>query len=404
MSFKRSIGFLGFLLLTILLGITTASATGDAPVTPVSPVQPFDGNSLVVSTEIQSQSSVSIPGLKAVLIVGPIDGDFGDWTQQEKQNMNLAADTLISNGVEVHKFYAPNNSWDEIKAAADGAHFLFYRGHGVSWGTGTPLTVGGLALSSQVISPDQIRSDLHLAENAIVMLYGCYTAGTSSSDYPNSISIEEAKRRVEQYADPFLDVGAGGYYANWFGSAFEKFVEYLFTGMSLGEAYESYFDYNSQTVERYVHPEDTALNMWLDSDYWSDMTQYNNAFVGKSTATLQELFTPLEMEVNPPVISIWAQPDNEDYSMRVQVESTGEAFSWEAMENIASWLILTNDHGQSGDELSFDVMVPESIGTYETEIIVYTEDVGVANNYQTIIVSLEIRETVYSLFIPSIGE
>lgn len=45
----------------------------------------------------------SLPPLKAVLLVGPIDGDYGSWTQSEKENMDLAADELAAHGVEVHK-------------------------------------------------------------------------------------------------------------------------------------------------------------------------------------------------------------------------------------------------------------------------------------------------------------
>jgi len=41
-----------------------------------------------------SPAALSLPPLKAVLIVGPIDGDYGSWTTQEKGNMDLAAAEL----------------------------------------------------------------------------------------------------------------------------------------------------------------------------------------------------------------------------------------------------------------------------------------------------------------------
>ena len=47
--------------------------------------------------------------------------------------MELAAAEVEANGVTVYRFYTPNNNWDQIKAAAEGAHFLFYQGHGVQW-------------------------------------------------------------------------------------------------------------------------------------------------------------------------------------------------------------------------------------------------------------------------------
>lgn len=231
----------------------------------------------------------NLPPLKAVLIVGPIDGDNGSWTNQEKNNMELAAAELEANGVTVHRFYAPNNDWEQIKLAADGAHFLFYRGHGVYWSPMPHPTVGGFALANRFVSSDDIRQDLHLATNSIVMLYGCFTAGGSSLD-KTDIGIEEAKRRVAQYADPFFDVGAAGYYADWFGSAFQMFVRYLFQGQTLGQAYESYFDFNPNTVYRTTHPDHPQMSAWLDKDYWSGYWQYNDAFVGLPNETLLSLF------------------------------------------------------------------------------------------------------------------
>ena len=37
---------------------------------------------------------------------------------------------------------------------------------------------------------------------------------------------------VAQYSDPFFDIGGAGYYANWFGNAFERFLTYLFEGQT----------------------------------------------------------------------------------------------------------------------------------------------------------------------------
>jgi hypothetical protein len=85
------------------------------------------------------------------------------------------------------------------------------------------------------------------------MLYACYAAGTSGSD-TTDIGLTEAQYRVARFSEPFLDLGIAGYYANWFGNAFEKFLTYLFAGKTLGQAYESYFDFNAATVSRTTHP------------------------------------------------------------------------------------------------------------------------------------------------------
>ena len=92
------------------------------PPQPLSEVQIWDGS----SRNVRALSS-----LKAVLLVGPIDGDYGPWTTGEEQNMELAAVELEANGVTVHRFYTPNNDWGQITAAAEGAGL---QGHGLVGG------------------------------------------------------------------------------------------------------------------------------------------------------------------------------------------------------------------------------------------------------------------------------
>ena len=236
--------------------------------------------------------TLNLPPLKAVLLVGPIDGNDGSWTQQEVANMELAANVLESHGVTVYRFYPGTGTFADIEQASQGAQFFLYRGHGVYDGNLPHPNVGGLSLSSGYYSPDRIRNNLHLAPNAIVMLYGCFTAGSSSAvgdEY--DIGIAEASRRVAQYSDPFFDAGAAGYYANWFGDAFKRFLINLFAGQTLGQAYENYFDFNANTVYRTTHPDHSDMAMWVDKDNWG-YWQYNNAFVGKPNQTLQDLFKP----------------------------------------------------------------------------------------------------------------
>ncbi len=253
------------------------------PLPPDTVVQP--------ASAAPAAADLSLPPLKAVLLVGPIDGNTGTWTLQEVANMELAAAVLEAQGVTVHRFYPGSGTFTEIEQAAEGAQFLLYRGHGVYDGNLPYPNVGGFMLSSGYYSPDRIRQYMHLAPNAIVMLYGCFTAGSSSAEGDEyDIGIVEASRRVAQYSDPFFDVGAGGYYANWFGNAFEKFLQNLFAGQTLGQAYENYFDFNASTVYRTTHPNHPALAMWVDKDYWSGYWQYNNAFAGRASQTLEDLF------------------------------------------------------------------------------------------------------------------
>ena len=344
---------------------------------------------------------MTLPPLKAVLLVGPIDGDDGAWTTAEKQNMDLAAAELEANGVQVSKFYTPNNDWEQIKAAAEGAHFLFYRGHGVYWSPFPSPTVGGFALKSKFVSSDDIRDDLHLAPNAIVMLYGCFTAGSSGLEQ-DVIDSAEAQRRVAQYSDPFIDVGATGYYANWYGNAFQMFVRYLFQGMTLGEAYEAYFDYSSASVERYVHPDHPDRALWLDKDVWGN-TKYNNAFVGRPDQTLTDLFQA-EMALTLPAITHLAEPTFPSRSFTVGVNSTGvTTFTWTA--SVVSvelpWMEVRPRSDSSGRTMTV-VITPtgQPLGTYQTYVRVTADAPGVANGEQTIPVTLHVVDHVSQTHLP----
>ncbi len=397
---------LALLILLMLLAGGVANVRADPPLprVPLSPpLAPTQPDSVPADTTRLIPRALDLPPLKAVLIVGPIDGDYGPWTTQEKQNMELAAAELEANGVTVYRFYTPNNSWEEIAVAAEGAHFLFYRGHGVYWSPMPYPTVGGFALKNDFISSDQIRADLNLAPNTIVMLYGCFTAGSSSIDDPPIDSVE-AQRRVAQYSDPFFDIGAGGYYANWFGNAFQMFVRYLFQGLTLGNAYESFYDFNAATVERYTHPNHPDLAMWLDKDFWSDRWQYNNAFAGLPDQTLEDLFEVTAMELFPLTVSYIAEPTFPPRSYSVSVESTStETFTWTATVTLGGlyWLNVTPLNGSSGDHMTV-TLTPTALapGIYSASIRVLASNPQIKNGDQTVAITLYIADQVHFVYLP----
>ncbi|MFO7623441.1 MAG: hypothetical protein R6V73_03750 [Anaerolineales bacterium] len=346
----------------------------------------------------------ALPPLKAVLVVGPIDGDYGSWTQEEKASMDLAATELQANGVTVHKFYTPNNNWEQIKSAAQGAYFLLYRGHGVYWGDENfPADVGGFALKDGIISPDVLRSELHLAPNAIVMLYGCFTAGTSSSDALRLTSAE-AQRRVALYAQPFMQNGAAGYYANWFGTAFQMFIRYLFQGQTLGQAYEAYFDFSAATVERFSYPADMNLSFWLDKDEWYEpKPQYNNAFVGLSSATLVDLFASASIELTPNSINYLAEPLSTPRTFDVLINTSIRDLVWTtSVSPSVSW-IAAPSQGTATDPIRVTLTPPQSLGQYQTTITIQTTSSSTTPIELLIPVSLLVTETVNIMYLPSVN-
>ncbi|MCJ7739078.1 MAG: hypothetical protein MUQ10_17480, partial [Anaerolineae bacterium] len=145
----------------------TARAAPAPPKTSIHPPIPPATWHLDTASAV-AETRLILPELSAVVVVGPIDGDTGSWTLSEISNAESVASQLESYGVGVHRFYTPNNSWNQIAQAAAGAHFLIYRGHGVYWTSLPHPDVGGFYLKDQFISPDQIRQDLDLATNAII--------------------------------------------------------------------------------------------------------------------------------------------------------------------------------------------------------------------------------------------
>jgi hypothetical protein len=277
-----------------------AAAPIPAPTLPISATLPVSPT-LPISPTLPL-SATNAP-LRAVLLVGPMDRDDGSdvSTKRQARNMDLAAGELTANGVAVTKFYAPNCDWDEIKTAVNGASFLLYRGHGVYFpppGLPSP-SVGGFYLSNRNAKgaarsyekgPDDIRHDLKPAPNAIVMLgSACFSAGMAVVDR-TPIASREAQRRVAMYADPFLDLGAAGYFANWYDKSLQMFVRYLFQGKTLGEAYQSFYYYKASGAEQYTHPRKPNDVLWLDKESFGGLLQYDNAFVGQPNKTLAELF------------------------------------------------------------------------------------------------------------------
>lgn len=402
--FERTLTTMVFIvgLLVALFGVVWAASP--EPAVPLCPPRPP-----VVGPQEEPAptlpGTLALSGLKAVLIVGPIDGDYGSWTTDEKNNMDLAAAELSANGVEVHKFYAPNNDWEQIKAAANGAHFLMYRGHGVYVSGTNPLQVGGFSLSGNVFKmPNDIRNDLKLARNAIIMLYGCFTAGSSSMD-SKDIGLAEAQRRVVQYSDPFFDIGAAGYYANWLGNAFQYFVRYLFDGQTLGEAYQSYNSCcNHSIVSQSTNPEHSDNVLWLGKNNWRGYYEYNNTFSGLEDKTLEDLFKG--MTVEPQVKLHLAEPSYPPHTYVVTVESNmGGSFNWTAIISPSvAWMTAYPLSGSSGQDITV-VITPTGMATntYETGIRIIADDPDMNGNDQTSSVKLIVASQIYGAYLPLVN-
>lgn len=353
-----------------------------------------------VSTAASSSAeTLSLPPLKAVLIVGPIANN-GDPTPYEQQ-MDLAYGELVKNNVSVTRLYTPNATWARVKAAAQGAHFLFYGGDGVGgWANNT---VGGFSLDDGMISPDQVRNELKLATNAIVMINGCFAAGSSGD--PNEIlTSAQAKTRVAQYSGPFFAIGAGGYFADWYPDAFQSIVRYLFQGKTLGQAYQSYADFASGSLEQSTHPDYPSLALWLDKGAYNHQSLYSYAFAGKANATLQDLFPQSTMVLSATSLTFLADSKSTPQTQTVHIDnSTSGTFDWTASSNV-SWVTnLQPSAGKSGTYLSITVnSTGQSVGAHQASITVNTGTPGIQNSNQTINVTLRVVGQLDRIYLPAL--
>jgi len=149
----------------------------------------------------ESEKSISEDSLnliKAVFVIGELE------TNDIPDRILELAEYVKSKGVNVTVYTSPT-AWKTIVEGSKNAHIFLYAGHGNG---------DGFYLSQGQISSEEIKRDLKLHKNAVVLFnHVCYGAGSSASD-KSQLTDEEATRRVQEYAKTFIDLGSGGYYAN----------------------------------------------------------------------------------------------------------------------------------------------------------------------------------------------
>ena len=285
-------------------------------------------------------------GWKVVYIVGDVDGLEGPTTRLYIGHAQEQAAQLRAQGFTVTEFYAPNNHWPDIVAAAAGAHALIYAGHGMRWG-GSDAMVGGMKLNAgESVHPDQIRSDLRMAPGAVAILnHACYSAGSSEEDV-HGTTFETAERRVALYSLPFLEAGFSGYYASWYYYFPAALLTSLASGLTYSQAYEAYHDFNPATVTRLSHSLSPGDVLWLDYDDWESWEglQYSYAFAGDPGHRLGQDPTPAPtLSLSHADLSALSRPGGAPQTVSIQVLAEGGVLPpWEAWVEggSASWLTL----------------------------------------------------------------
>lgn len=348
---------------------------------------------------------VGLPPLKAVVIVGPIDPPGNDWTNAQIADMEKAAQALENHGVTVSRFYHPYANWDQIKAATAGANFLLYKGHGVYWSPMPTPTVGGFSLSDIFVSSETIRNDLHLAPGAVVMLYGCFAAGSSGNDLAPITSVE-AQRRVAQYADPFIDTGAGVYFANIWDESFVAYINALFEGHIMGDVFKTFWAFDNSTFETYSYLDKSGYQLWLDP--WHDtsfLSRWNQAFIGDPVSTLEDMATPSSLNLSTHSLTLLSLPEGNPMSQSIEVSNDGwwgHSFSWSATTTNNGWLSIEPMAGTlPNSTITVSVNTTNLItGTYEGQFTVSAP--YVQQSPQIVQVRLVISENIYYVYLPNI--
>ncbi len=236
------------------------------------------------TSKSQPLTKSKLKQLKAVIVVGDVDSDDKDgwWNKefvaQQKQN----AAYLRKCGVKVFEFYHPNTKWKDIVSASKGANIFIYSGHGSNQGINYPA--GGLCLMDGIRHASEIKSELKLHKNALVIFNSaCSTAGSSAGD-KFDIGYKEAQKRVAEYAYPFLCTTNGAYLADNNTDWMIPFFKQFFNGKALKEIYKkellSYDKLEPIGIYKYDKSYEVGVSSNLPITEYEELTTVTN---GKTT-------------------------------------------------------------------------------------------------------------------------
>lgn len=254
----------------------------------------FSVSILAQNKAIQTKYEISrdsLSQLKAILIVGPIE----DITTEQINYFKEVAVFLRDAGITVFEFYDPDANWNDIKIAAEGAHFFIYSGHGTKNSAGD---VGGLVLSDyEHTEVKTIIEELKLNKNALIFMQSvCYAAGSSAGD-GKDIGINEALSRVEASANPFIKAKCGAYLAINTSKSVISFFNDFFNNKSLKEIYTDNTEwfYEIEIAKKYFYNENLEISVASstpDKNSYSTLTTYTN---GKKKVTKVKSVKSYEM-------------------------------------------------------------------------------------------------------------
>ena len=230
-----------------------------------------------ICQSICAQSSNVVPdslkkaygALKAVIIVG--DESCDRFVPAAKE----FAEFLRSLGIKVKELYPPHSTSDNVIKASKSANIFVYKGHG--------NTSGVICLEDRHMYNLELEEKIQLAPNAVVMYnHVCTGAGSSAGDR-QSISYTTARDRVFLNARPYVNNGAGMYFANNFcGSDIALFRKLLIEQKNVYDLYRETTERYHQTIEK-ICRYDKGIVAGVSSHYSGEKRKITTTINGRST-------------------------------------------------------------------------------------------------------------------------
>lgn len=261
---------------------------------------------------------------KVAVIVGPT----GSLTDSFRNHADDVAAAARSAGAIVTTVYSPNATWNNVKAAVEGANIIVWMGHGNGypnpytnppdsldayeptdrdngWGLNrttkngdddnwsrTMVYCGERALLGQLTSKDDSDRLTYCGGTAndginpapgFVMIYAhvCYAPGASEPQAADPTE-EIAAARVANFSYPMLKLGAAAYYATDYSDE-DDLVRRLLTqpATSYGDLFKAGRAYSSSALRAYAHPDVADTTIWIQKTSLG----YAYAFAGNPNAS-----------------------------------------------------------------------------------------------------------------------
>jgi hypothetical protein len=274
-------------------------------------------------------------GQKVVIIVGPV----GSQTDNYREKGDRIAETAEAAGATVVKVYSPDATWDNVRAAVNGANVIVYVGHGNGYpnpyssghewtdrvngwglnmreddGDGDTINVdmvycGEKALRGTLTSSDGATQRQYCDGGPItpapgfVMVYSnaCYTPGAGEGfDEPATEAV--AVTRVASYSRPVFALGGRAYFASDLGSW--RIVDLVLRnpGTAFGQLFEMSSGFDAAALRVHTHPHvGGGREIWIQkTDGPGDRPDYFHAFAGNPAMAPNGAMTSYEGPEPPP--------------------------------------------------------------------------------------------------------